>query len=210
MATPTPSRPSPTSAAYQRALIKGAEPSFYRDVAPYYPPPSYTRQLAAAGATGQPAPLPRARIFPWIMNMTGTSRRTLSTPRIYGPALIRRLFFGRGTVTTPVGQTLEVGWAPAPVQEAGVALSTPRAYTVLTEKLDPFGVAGDIIGQGIYNDNSINSQIQFEINLNFIITEAQFFAVIAWVNNTASAEQRGGHLEVIESVDATALAAFLG
>jgi len=153
---------------------------------------------------------PRARIFPWVMDMAATSRKTLSTPLLIGPAILRKIYFGRATVTTPPAQTLEIGWAPTPITENAVPLGTVRPYTLLTEKLDPFGVALATAGQGLLADNSATILPPFEWSLDLIVLEGQFCFTLSWVNNSATAEQRGGNLTVLEAVDPEALARFTG
>lgn len=172
------------------------------------PPSSLETQVASVGPDF--AAPPRARVFPWVMNITANSRRTLSTPLLLGPAILRKIFFGPGTVTTPPAQTLELGWAPGLVTEAGVALTAARPYTVLTELLDPFAVSAAAKGTGLLADNSANTHVRYEWSLDLIVTEVRFCFTLAWVNNAATAEQRGGQLLVLEAVNPEALRLFTG
>lgn len=172
--------------------------------------PASNLDALAAMQEDQAVTPPRSRVFPWLMSITGNSRRTVSTPILIGPAILRRVYFGHGTVTTPPAQSLELGWSPLAVTEAGVALATIRPYTVLTELLDPFAVANVAIGRGYPSDNSWNTNIPFEWTVDLICTEARFAFTLSWVNNGATAEQRSGTFLVVENVNPAALAAFVG
>lgn len=172
-------------------------------------PDSQLNTLAQAQGDVIPAP-PRSRIFPWIMSMTANTRRTISTPKLIGPAILRKVFYQLGTVTTPPGQTLELGWSPTAVSEAGVALTTVRPYTVLTELLDPFGVANAAVGKGLLDTSLWNTNIPYEWSVDLIVTEPQFCFTLSWINNVATAEQRGGQLLVLENVSPDALSVFTG
>lgn len=164
-------------------------------------------EIAALAESGEP---PRSRIFPFIMNMTATSRRTVSTPLLVGPAILRKIFFGLHTVTTPPQQTIEVGYAVNPITETAVALTTPRPYTNLIELIDPFGIANAAAGDGILSDNTANTNVRFEWTLDLIVNLPRFVFTLAQINASATAEQRGGQFVVLEGVSPAALRAFTG
>jgi hypothetical protein len=96
------------------------------------------------------------------------------------------------------------------VSEAGVALTTVRPYTVLTEKLDPFGVAAATIGAGYPASTVPNTRVNFEFTVDLIVTEARFVFTLSWVNTNATGEERPGHFLVLENVNADALNLFTG
>ncbi len=172
--------------------------------------PASSLDATAAAASADSLTPPRSRIFPWTMNMVATSRKTISTPLLIGPAILRKIFFSSGTITTPPQQSLELGWAKLVLTENAVPLATIRPYTVLTELQDPFGVTNIAIGKGLLADNTF-SQIQpWERSLDLIVTEDRFCFTLSWINNSATAEQRGGHLLVLEAVNPEALAVFTG
>jgi hypothetical protein len=172
--------------------------------------PSSSLEALAAANEGAVATPPRARVFPWVMNLTATSRRTLSTPLLQGPALLRKCFIFSGTVSTPPQQTLEFGWSVNPVTENGVAIATVRPYTVLTEYLDPFAVSASTIGMGFPAAADANSHVKYEYSLDLIVTEPRFCFTVSWLNIASTAEQRSGHLLVLEAVNLDALSTFLG
>ena len=163
--------------------------------------------LAGAGGTLTP---PRSRIIPWLMFTTANSRRSVSTPLLLGPAILRKLKWGKATISTPPIKTLEVGWSTTIVTEAGVPLTNVRPYTGLIELQDPFSVASAAIGRGFPGDNTSTSYPEYEFSLDLIITEPQFCFVVSLVNNSAQGEQHGGHLTILEAVNPEALATFTG
>jgi hypothetical protein len=172
-------------------------------------PPSSLDAAAAAAAAGSTTP-PRTRIFPWALNETATSRRTISTPRLVGPAIFKSLTFYSSTHQDPPGETLEIGWSPVAVQEAGVALATVRPYTVLTELLDPFGQVNSSAGRGFPQWTIPGATLPWSIDLDLILTEPQFVFTISLVNNTALAQSWHGNAIVLEAVNADALAGYTG
>jgi len=172
--------------------------------------PASSLDLTLQAGTGDSLVPPRSRIIPWLMVTTATSRRTISTPLLVGPAILRKLKWGKATITTPPVKTLEVGWSPLLITEAGVALTTVRPYTGLIELQDPFAVAAAAKGVGFPGDNSSTSYPEYEFTLDLIVTEARFCFTVSLVNNSAQAEQHGGHLTILEAVNAEALARFTG
>lgn len=172
------------------------------------PPTNIEVQQASSGALSLTPP--RTRVIPWLMSMSANSRRTVSSPILTGPAILRKLFFNAPTPTSPPAQTLEIGWAPNVVTEAGVALTTVRPYTVLIEKQDPFNVSVAAIGAGFPISTNPNTRTYFEWSLDIIVTETRFAFTVSWVNNAATAEERGGHMLILENVNADALNVFTG
>lgn len=172
-------------------------------------PASNLDTLAAAAGAVSLSP-PRSRLVPWLMSITGTSRRTISSPILTGPAILRKITYEGPVPTSPPAQSLELGWAPSIVTEAGVALTTVRPYTVLTEKQDPFAVALATIGQGIPLSTNPNTRTWFEYSCDLIVTETRFVFTVSWVNNAATAEERPGHMLILENVNPDALMMFTG
>jgi hypothetical protein len=172
------------------------------------PPTNADIQQASSGANA-PTP-PRSRNFPFLMTMSANSRRTISTPLLVGPAILRRVYFVYGTPSSPPGQSLEIGWSPNAVTEAGVALTTVRPYTVLTEKLDPFAVSAAAIGAGYPAITTPSGRAFWEVPCDYIVTETRFAFTLSWVNNSVSGEERDGYMTVIENVNADALNLFTG
>ena len=172
-------------------------------------PPSSLDAINTAAGDALPAP-PRSRVFPFQFSETATSRRTISTPKLVGPAILRFAYFSTGTKVTPPNESLEFGWAPSPVQEAGVALTVIRPYTVLTELLDPFAVSVAAIGRGFPNFTLPPAANAFPFTLDLIVAEPQLAFVVALINNGANAQVWTGYLSILEAVSPSALANFVG
>jgi len=171
-----------------------------------------SRKNRGAGVLAEdlaPSPAPRMRVFPFILNVTATSRRSLSTPRLVGPAIIKDFVWYNPTKTTPPVITIEIGTATIPVNEAGVALTSARPYVILTELLDPGAAIAGAAGDGYPVATTPTTQTHHRYPLDLIVTDAEFFAVISVVNNSLQAEEYNGWLRVLEAVDRDALSAFL-
>lgn len=169
---------------------------------------SQTGALGFAGAAG--GAIPRSRVFPWLMFTTATSRRTICSAPVTGPAILRKLKWGKATITTAPVKTLEVGWSRLPNVEAGVPLATPRPYTNLIELQDPFVVAPAAIGRGFPGDNSSTSYVEYEFTLDLLVMEPNFVFTISIINNSGQSEQHGGHFTVLEGIALEALPGWLG
>jgi hypothetical protein len=172
-------------------------------------PASSLDNIAAALGSALPAP-PRSRVFPFQFSETANTRRTLSTPKLIGPAILRKAFFQTSTKVAPPNESLEFGWALSPVTEAGVALTVIRPYTVLTELLDPFGVSNIAIGKGFPNFTLPGGTVGYEVTLDLIITEPQLAFTVSLINNGINAQQWIGWMSVIEAVSPSALTDFIG
>jgi hypothetical protein len=172
-------------------------------------PASSLDAIAAAQGPNLPAP-PRSRVFPWQFSETANTRRTISTPKLIGPAILRKAYFQTSTKIAPPGESLEFGWAQTPIQEAGVALTVIRPYTVLTELLDPFGVSNIAIGKGFPNFTIPTGVAGYEVTLDLIITEPQFVFTVSLINNSLNAQQWTGWMSVLEAISPSALADFTG
>lgn len=155
------------------------------------------------------APLPRTRYFTWLFNETGTSRRTVSTPRIQGPALIKDIDFYSSVINATDVKSIEIGYALVPVTEAGVALTAARPYTVLTELIDPFAQRAVGAGVGVEQLTTPNTNVKFSLALDLIVDRAEAFITVSLLNTTANAQLWHGKLRVIENVNRDALSFFL-
>jgi hypothetical protein len=174
-----------------------------------YPSSRKNRGAGVALDDLAPSPAPRMRVFPFIFVYTNNSRRSVSTPRLVGPGIIKDFTVYRSFAATPPQQTFEIGVAQTLVVEAGVALTTPRPYTVLTELLDPFGYVAGASGDGYPITTLPTGTDHFTIPLDLIVTDAEFFAVVAHINNRVASEEINGYLRVLEAVDREALSGFL-
>jgi hypothetical protein len=172
--------------------------------------PSSSLDLASEIAQGAAITPPRGRVFPFVFNITANTRRTISTPLLVGPAILKRIFFTSGTAAAPPNQSLEFGWAPIQVQEAGVLLATVRPYTVLSELLNPFAVMAAASGQGFPITTFPNTHVRWNLPVDLIVTEPRFSFCVSLVNNSASASEFEGYITVLEAVNADALATYTG
>lgn len=177
-----------------------------------FPHPRYDRALTGAlGLAGLAGgAIPRTRLIPFQFNETANSRRTVSTPGLQGPAILRKIWFQTGVHVTPPQESVELGWALFPFAEAGVPLTTPRPYTLLTELQDPFGVSVATIGQGYPSATLPNTLTDVEKEVNILIPEERFVFCLALVNNGANAQEWQGRFTVVEGLDLTALPSWLG
>jgi hypothetical protein len=174
-----------------------------------YPAPRKRAAGAATTAAEESGPVPRTRVFPFFLAFGATSRRAFSTPRLIGPAIIKGIELYSTHGASPPAYTVEIGTGATPVLESAVAIDTPRPFTVLTELLDPFnGIAGTA-GDGIPMHTIPSYTASYERPLDLIVTDAEFFLVLAVQNPSAFAAELSGRLRVIEAVSRDALRFFL-
>ncbi len=152
---------------------------------------------------------PRTRIFPWHMSLGGQARRSLSTPLLQGPLMIRAIEMYMSTLADPPNLTIEIGYSTVPVQEAGVPLTTARPYTVLTEMLDPFGVITDAAGAGIIVSTLPGTRVHFERTLEIILPGNSAYVVIAAVQSAIGGFPLTGTLRILEGISREAAENFL-
>ncbi len=162
----------------------------------------------APSISGGP-PLPRTRVLPFYFTMTANNRRAFTLPRCQGPAIIKRFAWETSGGAEPATATIELGYASVPFSEAGVAVTTSRPYTVITELTDPFGLIADLAGFGWPNRVTGAGSRASGMDTDFIIDLSEFYVVIATQNNGAGILNFDGHVTVIEGVSREALANFL-
>lgn len=171
------------------------------------PPP--TAAAAEALQADRDTP-PRMRIFPFAWNETANSRRTISGAKCQGPALYKAFQLGTSTYTAPINKTVEVGIASTPVVENGVALTTPRPYSLLLELQDPFTQLSAAMGRG-FPVTTVNPLYRdFVMPLDLVIYDNEFYPTISLFNNTANAQQWVGYLRILEQVPISRLGDYMG
>lgn len=104
--------------------------------------------------------------------------------------------------------SIELGYSPTAVTENGVALTTPRPYTPLTELIDPFSIFPAAAGRGLVDSNIPNTNVRWQEPLDLIVDQPDTFVVVAHWNNTALAQFWNGQLRLVENVLRSALEAF--
>lgn len=171
-------------------------------------PPSAASILADQQQQEFPAP-PRVRLFPFIFDVIAARRSTVSTPRLLGPAILRRIYYQILTSTDPPQDTLEFGWTVNPVTETNVLLTVARPYTSMMEKVDPQALTLAGSGDGFLNWTIPNTFIRWEITPNWLITEPQFSFTVAHVNPSANAHRTVGTMTVLEAVPADQVAEYM-
>jgi hypothetical protein len=171
-------------------------------------PPSST--AAPPSAAGGAVVVPRMRFFSFVFNETANSRRTLSFGPLTGPAIIQEVAFWLSALPGEFLNSVEIGKSLVAVTEAGVALTVPRPYDVLTELKDPFNLMADAGGQGIYVGATPSFAERRPYRLMIPVLDASFHAIVALVNNSAGAQTWNGYIRVLEGLSYDAFAGFTG
>jgi len=178
-----------------------------------YPPPIYNRSAAgqAAPAARGPAQPPRERHFTVELGAAAVSRRTTSSPRLIGPAIVRRISMRSQTGESPPAQFVELGYSKTPVSESDVAVGAAKPWTKLMERLaNPFGFLSQAI-VGVWALHNAVSSLPVEFTLDLLVTEADFFLTISLLNHGAvgSGSAILCTVTVLEAVNPEALLNFL-
>lgn len=152
---------------------------------------------------------PRMRVFPFFFDMAATRRQSFSLGRCSGPAIIKGIEINPGTGQSPPASTIEIGTSPVPVLETNANLALARPYNNLIELADPFALITGPSGDGLPNFTIPNTHVRYERPLDIVVLDAQFFPVIASINNSAGAASFSGVLRVLEGVNPEAVRFFL-
>lgn len=180
-----------------------------------YPAPRAKRSGPIPGTSGGPLASPpgqlvgRTRVFPWRISETAGRRNTISTPRLLGNVVIHSFYFGAGTAADPPNDTIEIGYAPAPVTEINVLVAVVRPYTVLTELLDHNNQIADDRGVGFPQTTLNNPQRGTRIPLGLIILERELAVTISVVNPSAFVQGYFGYMNLTENLSYEALAGYI-
>jgi hypothetical protein len=180
-----------------------------------YPAPRAKRSGPPPGSTGGPltsAPgqlVGRTRLFPFRLAEGAGTRNTISTPRLQGNVVVHSFFYAIGAAADPPNDTIEIGYAPAPVTEINVALTVARPYTVLTELIDHNnGIANDR-GAGFPNYTGNVPQRGTRIPLGLIILERELAVTVSVVNPSGFVQNYDGYFNLTENLSYEALAGYI-
>jgi len=174
-----------------------------------YPMPRKNRGPAGVDTIDESTPIPRTRVFPFYTDITANNRRTWSSPRIQGPALIKAIALNCSFGQSGSFTTFDLAASTSPITETAVALTTARPYTPLLELLDPFNTVPGVSGDG-YALTPVGTALRHvEVPVELIVELTDFFLVMAISNNGAGAGSINGHVRVVEGVNRQALSFFL-
>lgn len=160
------------------------------------------------GATGPSIHIPRTRLFQFVTSANAGTRSTVSSPQVKGPAIIKAIFVEFNGGADPPAGSCELGYSPTPITEENVANTTPKAWSVFSEKVDE---ATPIIAgahQGFIQWSLFNTRPRAPYPLNQLVQLDSFRLTFTVINTSGVALQMLGWVEVIEDVDPAALAGF--
>lgn len=168
---------------------------------------SGTSALAAATGGGTP----RTREFTFMMRTAAqNTRSSASSPLINGPALIKQLRWKYFELSDLPRIDLTLGVAPAPVTESGVAITDGKSFRSLFEPI--FG-PGNVFNPGEEGTTQGSAQNSFGLqllDLDYIITDAQFHLVCTQLQTVAGGGANvWASVSVVEGLSIEALRNFL-
>ncbi len=177
-----------------------------------YPRPRLSRPggapIAVPVAVTATPPAPRTRILAFQVSNNAGVRTTASSPSIRGPALILDLHVISSQASFG-GLTLELGVAGAPVTEQDVALTTPKNWQPLTERVSQNAVVENVNRLG-FSDVSGAANVPRHLGpLNAVVLLQDFFITFTVISTVAVGTALAGHLVVLENVNPDALGNFL-
>ncbi len=177
--------------------------------ADWFPKARKDRRPGSEGLAPAELIAPRTRLFPFHMSLDAVTRRSLSTPLLQGPMMIRSIEFYPSTVADPPNVTIEIGYATTRVTEDGVAITVQRPYTVLTELIDPFGVINDNAGAGFPLSTLPSTRAHFQRTLDMILTINSGHIVVAAIKSAVGGFPLTGVLRILEDISPEAARNFL-
>lgn len=152
--------------------------------------------------------VPNVRVHTFQIGTGATSRSTVSTPRLVGPAIIRSVSWNLGGAATGT-QAIEFGIALATVFESNVGLNANRQWRPLMVPFDP-PTTGDIAGRvGDTEADFVSSSPVANYNLNIPILDSNFFITVTNWSSGAGADVFVGHIVVAEGISREALENFV-
>lgn len=150
---------------------------------------------------------PASRSFAFAIDMNAGRRSSVSSPRLYGPAIIR----GLHAINTSTGQVhmhLELGISPSAVQEVDVLHDAVRPWRAVFERLSATVAAEDAGRRGLVGPElGQPGQLQ-EPDLGIIVLDPEFFLVVSWGSFGGTGARINGHVNVLERVAAETIASF--
>lgn len=179
---------------------------------PGYPEPHPDRGAFRTGGGGGPGTAlavspPITRILAFNLSGNPGVRTTVSSTRIRGPAIIQSLDLG-ASVSSLNSFALELGKSASSVTEQDVALTVPRPYTLLTERLSQTAAGENAQRKGFVQTSLALTTPRHLGLLNIIVLETEFFITISMVSLVAAGTAFFGHLVVLEAVPPETIAAF--
>jgi hypothetical protein len=169
-----------------------------------YPQPVADRSGPTPGAVAGLAPLappqPRSRAFWFELRTNATSRSVSCMPKIKGPAIIREIQWGMGGSPDATLTYLDIGVSPTQVIETNVALTALRQWRSLFENADPRTVNINTALHGFPSASTWGSTSDNRWPINHLVMDAEFFLVLALLNNAAAVRITFGTLYVVEGV----------
>jgi len=177
-----------------------------------YPRPRISRPggiaVAAPTITTATPPAPRGRILAFSVSCNTGLRTTGSSASIRGPALLLDLHVVSSQAS--LGNIfLELGVAGAPVAESDVAVTAPKAWQPLTERVSQNPIQENVNRIGF---SEIGGQANVPRHLgplNVPVLLDNFFITFSVISIGVLGTSLQGHLVVLENVNPDALASFL-
>lgn len=140
---------------------------------------------------------PRSRFFNVECGAGASSRGTVSTPKIIGPAVLQSLKIRIRTATDPPGFSWELGWATFPVTEFNVALTTSKPWNALVERLRHAYETPQPNLVGLVEANSPAGVTNPFLTLDapLLITAPEFYLTFCAINTTAAVNPFAAYVE---------------
>jgi hypothetical protein len=151
---------------------------------------------------------PVTHVFPFAIDASANNRSSVSSRRLYGPAVIRGFHASKGGSAAGT-QGFGLGKAANSVSETNVANTTPFPFTPLFEGLPGTGSATSSPGGTVAILDQQPSLLTDADDLGIIILDAEFFLVVYIASGTTGGDDFHGYVTLLERVSPQALANFL-
>lgn len=148
-------------------------------------PPSSATPAVPPARSATP---PRSRFFNVEWGSQANSRSTVSTPRIIGPAIIQQVIVKNRTASDPPQFSWELGWALAPITEGQVALTAPKGWNAINERLRHAYETPLPNAIGSVQVNKVGAQAFYleGFTAPFLITAPEFYLTLTFHNFSAA------------------------
>lgn len=152
---------------------------------------------------------PRSRVFNISAINGGGAVSWYGFPRCIGPGIIKSLMLWNMNANDPVGATVEIGVTYAPLASGFQATTLARPYEILTEFHPDSNRINAQAGDGIPLGTVPTGTNRQSLTLDLIVTQPEFYPVLALVNSTGGNHGWDAQLVVLEAVNPEALRFFL-
>lgn len=142
-------------------------------------PPGSTPTPVLAARVAAP---PRSRHFTVEHGSQAQSRTTISTPRLVGPVVIQHVVWKHRAASDPPTFSLELGWSRFAINETQVALTAPKGWNALQQRLRSPYETPLPLAIGYTQVNTAGTPVIEQWETPILVAEPEVFLTLCFLN----------------------------